>query len=519
MPTPLYTYVTKTNTQVRDDILRTIKNGLISIGVPNPNVGPSSDYYLTATAVSTEIAVGLANITIKVDGSMPDTAGGSDLDRWLNIINQSRRPAIGSFGVVTLNTSVASTLVTVGQQLLDENGLRYEVSVGGNYGSATTLYIPVESIDVGKATNHANGDTLTWVTAPAFCAATVSVGTTNGTDGLEGGADSDVGVDEPPRARLLYALANPAKAGNSADVVSWCLESSPIVQSAWVYPALMGPGTTFAAVAQQPTTTAPLTSTAKSRQIPNTLLIGTVQPYVQGLLPEHVFSVIASVVDQPTDVAIQLSLPSAPTASPPGPGGGWVDGSPWPQTIFSGSLPVTVSSAASSTSFHVNAQTPPIPGVSHIAWLSPYNWTLYTAIVLSYSGTSGNYIINVDTPMPGISTGCAIWPQAVQMLNYCNALLQAFSLMGPGEWSSSLAVLGRAYRHPPPQLSWPYSLSPVQLKYVINAGPEVLDANYIYRSSTTPTVPTTPTVDTISGALTSPAPNILIPRHLSFYQQ
>lgn len=521
MTTPLFTYAVKSNVDVRNDILRTIKNGLISIGIPNPNVGPNSDYFLTATALGNEVAVGLANITISVDQNMPDTATGDGLDRWLNILGLSRRPAIGSSGVVTLSTSITgTTLVVTGSQLIDAVGLRYQVAVGGSYANGAP--IPVAAIDTGKATNHANGDTLTWVTAPPFAASTVSVGTTGGTDGLTGGFDSEVGIDEPPRARLLSALQNPPKGGNSADVVLFCEQSTPIVQSAWCYPALLGPGTTFAAVAAQPQTTAPLSATSKSRQISATLLTGTIQPFVQGQLPEHVFSVVASVVDQPVDVAIQLSLPSAPTASPPGTGGGWLDGSPWPQSV-GGTAACAVTAVTSSTVFTVNATTAPQDGVSHIAWLAPSTgtlpWTLFTAMVVSHSGTSGAYVITIDTPMPGIANGNYIWPQAAQQLNYVNAMLLAFSLMGPGEWTSNPAVKARAFRHPIPSQQWPYSLGAQQLKLIINSGPEVLDAQYIFRSATTPTVPATVTVDTTTGNLTSAAVNIFVPRNLGFYAQ
>lgn len=519
--TALFTYKVKSNVEIRNDLLRTIKAGLQSIGITNPNVGPNSDYYLTASALGNEVAVGLANITISVDSMMPDTAGGSNLDRWLNILNLSRRPAIGSSGVVTLSTSVTSTLVTVGMQLQDAVGLRYQVTVGGSYGNGAA--IPVSAMDLGKATNHANGDTLTWVTAPAFSASTVSVGTSGGSDGLTGGFDSEQGIDEPPRARLIAQLQNPPKGGNSADVILWCSQSTPIVQSAYCYPALLGPGTTFAAVAAAPQTAAPMTATSKSRQInPTSILTGTIQPFVQGNLPEHVFAVIASVVDQPTDVAILLALPSAPTASPPGLGGGWLDGSPWPSSI-GGTTPVSLTAATDSTHFTVNATTPPQAGVSHIAWLSPLTWTLYTATVVSFTGTTGAYVLTVDTPMPGITTGHYIWPQAAQMANYVAALLSAFSLMGPGEWTANPAVKARAFRHPIPSLSWPYALTAVQLKTVINSGPEVLDANWIYRSATLsgglyqPTIPGTVTVDTTTGNLTSVAVNILTPRNLAFY--
>lgn len=511
--TALFTYKTKSNVEIRDDILRTIKNGLIAKGIANPNIGPGSDYFLLATAIGNEVAVVQANSTILADQLMPDTAAGSFLDRWLTTFGLSRRPAIGSAGVVTIAVSVTSTLIAVGEQLTDSVGLRYQVTVGGSYGNGAA--VPVASIDVGKATNHANGDTLTWVSAPAFSASTVSVGTTGGTDGLTGGADSEVGVDEPPRQRLFSLLQNPPKGGNSADIIEFCTQSTPIVQGAWCYPALMGPGTVFAAVAAQPQTTPPLTSTSKSRQLSSTLMIGTVQPFVQGQLPEHVYSIIASVVDQPVDVVVQLSLPSSPTASPPGVGGGWVDGTPWPSSV-GGTSPVVVaaSPAPTSTAFTVNATSAPTAGVSHIAWLSPQNWTLYTAIVTSVTGTSGAYAITVDTPMPGIAAGNFIWPQAVQQQNYVNALLQAFSTMGPGEWTTSPPVLARAFRHPAPTQAWPYSLSAVQLKQIINSGPEVLDANYIYRSTIVPTVPSTPTVS--GNTLTSPAVNILIPRNLAF---
>lgn len=519
--TALFTYKTKSNVDVRNDILRSIKNGLSTLGITNANVGPNSDYYLTASALGTEVAVGLANITISVDNNMPDTAAGANLDRWLNILSLSRRPAIGSSGVVVFTCSVASTLVTVGMVLLDTVGLRYQVTVGGSY--ANGALIPVSSIDLGKATNHANGDPLTWLSGPAFSAPTVSVGTSGGSDGLSGGFDSEVGIDDPPRARLLAQMQNPPKGGNSADVILWCTQSTPIVQSAYCYPALLGPGTTFAAVAAQPQTAAPMTATSKSRQItPTSILTGTIQPFVQGQLPEHVFSVIASVVDQPTDVAILLALPSAPTASPPGLGGGWLDGSPWPAST-GGTTPVSLTAAASSTVFTVTATTTPQVGVSHIAWLSPLNWTLYTATVIAFSGTTGAYVITVDTPMPGIAAGHYIWPQAAQMQTYVNALLTAFSLMGPGEWTANAAVKARSFRHPIPSQSWPYALTAVQLKTITNSGPEVLDANWIYRSATLigglyqPTIPGTVTVDTTTGNLTSAAVNILTPRNLAFY--
>lgn len=514
--TPLYTFVAKSNTQIRDDILRSLRNFLLGLGVPNPNVGPNSDYYGIATALGNELAVIGANGIITADQLCPDTASGTFLDRWLAAVGLSRNAATNSFGQVTIALSTSTTNIVAGAQLFDSAGLRYQVTVSGTY--ANGGQVPVSSIDTGAATNHANGDVLTWVTAPAYSAPTVTVGIPNGTDGLEGGNDSEANNDEPPRARLLARLQNPPKGGNSSDIAGWASASTPDVQSCYVYPAFLGPATVGFAVCAAPQTTQPLSSTSKNRDLPSALITGTVLPYVQGLLPEHALCVGTSVANQAVDIAFSLALPAAATASPPGPGGGWLDGTPWPSSI-SGTTPVTVTSVTNSTQFVVNAVTAPTPNVSHISWISPNNWQLYSATVLSVpSGSSGAYTIIIDTPMPGIGSGNYIFPASQNQQTYLTAVFDSFALMGPGEWlPSSSSLIGRGFRHPIPTLTNPSSLTASMLKAIINTGPEVLDANWIYRSATTPTVPSTITLDPTTQLLTSAPPNILVPRNLAFY--
>src|SRR5579875_638833 len=403
MPQPLYTFTQKSAQQIHDDIIRGIKNGLIAQGISNPNVGPGSDYDITATAVANELAVVQANSVILADQLMPDTAAGSFLDRWLGVFGLSRRAATPSTGVVTPAISVSSTNIPQGTQLVDSSGLLYEVTVGGSYGTAAglSLNVPVQAVVGGSNTNHNNGDTLRWVTAPPYCQPTVSVGTTGGTDGLSGGADSEEGLDEPPPARLFALLQNAPKGGNWSDVAGWAQASTPDVQAAFVYPALQGPATVYFAVTRNAQSVPPFSSTSKNRDISSTIVSGTVVPYVQGLLPEHVYSVGLSVANQATDIALLLSLPSAPTASPPGPGGGWLDGTPWPSTVGGTAIPV-VGTVTNSTTFQVVLPTGaagPTAGVSHISYISPNTWTLYTGTVLTASLASGTtWNITVDTP-------------------------------------------------------------------------------------------------------------------------
>jgi hypothetical protein len=524
---PLYTFAAKSNVQIRDDILRTIKSGLIAQGIPTPNIGPNSDYYLIATALGNELAVPQANAVILADQLMPDTAAGSFLDRWLALVGLARNGATSSFGNITITTS-ANSLVPTNAQLVDNAGLRYQVTVGGTY--ANQAQIPVQSIDTGAATDHANGDTLTWVTAPPFAQQNVTVGLPGGTDGLTGGADSEVGVDEPPRARLFALLQVPPKGGNSSDLILWAQQSSTSVQAAFAYPALLGASTSFFAVTGHPQTSPPLTSTSKNRDLPGALLTGTILPYVLGLMPEHSLCVGTSVANQPADVAIQLSLPSSPTASPAGPGGGWLDGTPWPTSTtpgVPGTKPCTVIAFATSTQFTVNAPTPPTKFVSHIAWISPLTWQLYTATVVDVSGSTGNYTITIDTPMPGIAVHNIIFPQSANQATYFATLLSSFAAMGPGEWlPPGSAGLKRSFRHPLPALTWPYALGPTQLSALIRSGPEVQNAQFLFTGDITLGSPSTFNVPVIggqpilvdgSGNLTTTPPSVFVPRNIGFY--
>ena len=159
-------------------------------------------------------------------------------------------------------------------------------------------------------------------------------------------------------------------------------------------------------------------------------------------------------------------------------------------------------------------------------WGQPYRvdlsatWQMFTATVLAVSGSSGAYTITIDTPMTGIAPGAAIFPQAQNQAAYFAAVLNAFSTLGPGEWTASAPVLARSFRHPQPTNSWTYTLGAPFSKQLINVGPEVFDANWIYRSvgAGAPTVPGSITLDAF-GNLTSTPPGVYVPRGLSWYAQ
>lgn len=487
--------IVKTAADFRDDGLRTLRNGLIRAGVPNPNVTPNSDYFLLFQAFGDELEVLSNNLLIKADAQMPDTAEAEDLDRWLDAVGLSRRTAAGSFGSVVLDSSAAS-LVAVGTQLIDGAGLRYQVVTGGTY--VNTALIPIAGIDVGIATNHGVGDVLRWVAGPPFSAATalVAVG------GLTGASEAE--DDETARRRLLRRLANPPGSGNWPQVVEIAEASTPSVMAAFCYPAAQGPATTHVCVVAYPS------ATNKTRVLPDAILLGTVKPYILGSLAEHADTLVQTSIDLVNNVAIYLSLPAAASAG--GPGGGWLDAAVFPRPVASDVLAnaafCDVRAMTDSTHFTVPSDVAPTVNATRICWLSPINWQVYSATVTAFTGT-GPYAITIDKPFTGITVGQYISPQMVNQQAYFDALVEEFRLLGPTEKTIDPTILLRAYRRPPPRESWPYSLGAHQLKAITDVGDEVFAARYGYRLYSTPG----PNVSITA------APNIFVPGKLAFYEE
>lgn len=500
----LLTFVVKDAIAIRDDVLRTIKNGLAGRGVV-ANVSSGSDWFVLATALGNELAVVGANAIVKADEQMPDSSEGEGLARIAAILGLSKQAAAGSIGLIVIATSATSPIVT-GAELLDANGLRYRVTVGGNYENGDS--VPVEAVDTGNATNKAEGDILRWKTSPPFCDERVDIGA----GGLVNGIDAE--DDEALRARVLAVFQNPPGSGNWEHCAELTEEADARVQKAFVYPAALGPSTI------RIVTTAAPTLTSKSREVNSTVMTSGVEPYVKGKLPEHAHIVVTTVDDVDADVAIALSLPEAPTANPPGPGAGWTNGVPWPTPNNTSTFKCAVTAVTSTTQFTVDATTPPTRNVTRIAWLSPTDWKLYTALVTDYSGTSGAYVITIDAPFTGIAVGSLIWPECQNAKLYCETLLAQFALMGPGELTSNFSAFARGFRHPIPANGWQSALASHLLNSLTKTHEEVQSAQFLHRSA--------PAHTTLTGSSGSLAPNVpasisdppkqFVPKNIAFYR-
>jgi len=115
-----------------------------------------------------------------------------------------------------------------------------------------------------------------------------------------------------------------------------------------------------------------------------------------------------------------------------------------------------------------------------------------------------------------------VHPQSANQDLYLAAVLAGFELMGPAEKTSNASALLRAFRHPLPFISAPYSLGPQLLKGITDSASEVAGAAYAFRDDVVhfldgPSGILTPQ-DTVSriGNIEQ-APGIYIPQNLAFY--
>lgn len=510
MTTPIGTFTVRDEPTIRDAWLRTVYNMFVINGYPAPNILPGSELYIRATAFARQLTVVESNGTIAVNNQMPDSATGDAFARWMSILGLSQRGNGGSAGLVTISCSQTTTIIA-GTQLVDSAGLLYQVTNSSSY--SNNQQVPIKAVSGGISTNHTNGDVLKWVVPPPFCSPTVVVGIPGGGDGLVGGVD--VETVETARSRMMLRFQNPMGGGNWTTFSLLAAQASPLVQQAFVYPAANGPGTVHVAVVGYASSLA--ASNARNRDIASSVMTGAILPFMTGNVAEYAEVVVTTVANQPVDIALGLNLPASPAASPPGPGGGWLDAQPWPYNSTGAStFKCTATSVASSTVFTVDAPTAPVPGVSRIAWIDPSTWQLNTATVTSFTGSTGAYTLTIDTPWPNLATsfvtygGAYVFPQSVNQDTYVAAALSAFASMGPGEKTDAAGLLSRAARKPLPTTLFPYSLGNQFLQVVTDSDNLIAATSWLYRSAASPYVPDLP-------ALIGDPPKIFVPRNIGFY--
>ncbi len=480
--------------------LRFYQQHMMRNGVPQSTAvqatSKGGDRWATVMAFATPLAQVLANNRNKEDASSPDSAVGDDLVAWAKIYGIARSPGAGASGNVTITSSGIVTYAAGQEAVATSNGKRYRVVSLSTVPSGSD--VGIVGIDIGPTTNLDPGEILTWTSPPIGSATTCVVssgGLTNGT-----AADNDAKL----RTRLQKRLRNPQNGGSWSHVQRWLEDASASVQTAYIYPAAQGPGTNHAAYSIEGTTT------NRFARAGTTALTTLLAQSLTAQAPEFSDALITTVVEQDMAIALRLTLPEPKSAG--GNGGGWIDttATRWPPPLAAG--PVAISVVTSATTLTCTATTVPID----TAWIHLFdsaNRKMVLARVVSHSGVSGAYVINLDRAVPTIVVGNHVSPASSRGDQYAELLLQWFALLAPGEKTSNAAVLPRAYRHPKSTEGYPSELTTELLSSLQVTFAELTNATMYFANTFAPTLPYAPTVP---ASVTSP-PNVWRPKHVSFY--
>jgi len=129
-----------------------------------------------------------------------------------------RKPAVGSAGIAFIENSVADTVIPTDSEMTSTDGLifktsqQYQIATG-----KTTIYVNVESVSTGSATNKAINTILTIQSPTTGLASTAKI-----TTALTGGADIE--SDASYRTRILNRKQKPPAGGNNNDFATWAKE-------------------------------------------------------------------------------------------------------------------------------------------------------------------------------------------------------------------------------------------------------------------------------------------------------
>ncbi|WPU22556.1 baseplate J/gp47 family protein [Cedecea neteri] len=222
-------FITKTTAQIRDDLLRDIKNLL---QLPDEKLGPDSDWFVRASSVAS-VAEGLyQHQGWIVRQIFPDTADAEYLYLHARTRGLTKKPANNASGSVSF-TGQPDTTASAGL-VLKRDGLSWTTTAELVIGADGKGSVSAVASAVGAAGNSVSPTTAIISTTPAGLDSSVAIGV------MSGGTDEE--TDAELLTRLLEIIRRPPAGGNKYDYKRWALEVAG-VSAAYVYPLRRGLGT------------------------------------------------------------------------------------------------------------------------------------------------------------------------------------------------------------------------------------------------------------------------------------
>jgi hypothetical protein len=341
----------------------------------------------------------------------------------------TRLPPSAATGYVTITASTGGGTIQAGDELRDpKTQIRARVLRTDLYTQGSSCAI--ETIDTGPTANLAEGTRMTWVTQRPGIGSTATVAGQNGA-GLEGGRDQET-LDEM-RARIADAKANPASAGNDAEIRKVVRETPNVpVQEVFTYACSDGPGTTAYAFTLRP-------ATAGGSRAPSSAQVGLTLANVIGELPKDDGIIACLTVEEPTYTELAVRwVADAP---------GWADISPWPSSV------TLVLSAGLTDAYNFSVSTEPKVGAT-FALYNPDTGKFSRKKVLSYSPVMGGYAVVCDQTngasdayLPVALQAVSPWSDSLDLL--LPPLVGVYDGVGPGEMVASFFDEGMRQKRNP----------------------------------------------------------------------
>ncbi|MCR9031303.1 baseplate J/gp47 family protein [Citrobacter amalonaticus] len=227
-------FITPVAAQIRDDLLRDIKNLL---QLTDDKLGPDSDWYVRASSVAS-VAEGLyQHQGWIVRQIFPDTADAEYLYLHARTRGLTRKPANSASGTAAFTGEPGSS--NVAGLVFNRNNVSWTTTEDVTIGATGTGTARAVSSLAGTAGNTSAATTATLTTTPDGFDSSVIVGV------MAGGTDEE--SDAELLARLLEIIRRPPAGGNKYDYKRWALEVAG-VSAAYVYPLRRGLGTVDVAI-------------------------------------------------------------------------------------------------------------------------------------------------------------------------------------------------------------------------------------------------------------------------------
>jgi hypothetical protein len=473
-----------TASDLKKQCLEDIELQCIDAGVDAPPLNKGTHWDLTTTKDGNVGSILIYNQQLLDADSDPTRAEGAALEEFrIRIGLPEVTPSVAS-GELTATIQGTGT-IPVDLQFTAPNGYRGKtlVSVTGT----GIVSVSAEMLDTGEDGNIDTGTKVKFAAPPAnvLVDATVSSAFTGGTSEE---------TDSAKRERIINRLRNPPGGGNWSQVSEIVMSASGAVAGAFCYPALGGPGSMKVVVTSG--------SDVTNRELTSTTEMNRIAAAIAAEFPDDCDKYVVQSADNlPVSVAVGLQLPSAGA-------GAWLSAGPINPCIVT-SIPSTL------------VLGPLIPGQaitgitvgSKVAYWSKTAARFYeatvTAVAYSSSVLAGIAVSTWSDGGTGPVVGDYISPSTDALQTIGAAWVAAMLAMGPGEnIASTNPRFNRAYRHPEPSVSSPYSLTNTQLSAVQVAVPAITGFEYLSRSPvSTPTVP----------ALLADAPYVLTPENFGIY--